>query len=78
MNAATAVLMATWVRTIMLNNELDISVVGSSPYLAHVECSFESKGQESSGWPCLFRPIPHMCTFDSREVSKKAKCAANL
>lgn len=34
-----------------------------------IECSTRAAGRDVHGWDCIFRPMPHICTFRTLEVS---------
>lgn len=47
----------------------DLAVLVDSTQLSELKCSRESEGLASHGWSCLFRMMPHLCMFETREVS---------
>lgn len=66
--AVVAVLMESWAAGIVQGrNDLAI-VLANDRVLGSVQCRSQSDGIASVGWPCLFRPMPHVCVFESEEV----------
>lgn len=53
----------------ILRGHIDLAVVlEESHVLSSVECLSQSDGIASVGWPCIFRPMPHVCFFGVEEV----------
>lgn len=38
-------------------------------YFDHIECPTRAVGRDFRGWDCVFRPMPHICTFRDLDVS---------
>lgn len=60
-----------WVYALAVERWSDLSVVIAPNQLEHIECSEESRGEASTGWDCLFSPMPNLCTFHDAEVMKR-------
>lgn len=67
-NLCRAVLLLAWAHAIVREPHSDLAIVAEHRHFKRVECGEESNGLASSGWSCLFGPIPHMCKFNSTEV----------
>ena len=62
-------LINAWVYAIVVKGWNDLAVLVDSTQLSEMECSQESGGLASHGWSCLFSSMPHLCIFDTPEVS---------
>lgn len=68
---ALTVLSEAWAAGIV-RGHIDLAVVlEDTRVLSSVECLSQSDGIASVGWPCIFRPMPHVCVFDVEEVRKR-------
>ena len=47
---------------------VDVAVISPPGQLDSLECTGEN-GVALAGFACLFRPMPHVCTFNSLTVS---------
>lgn len=63
-----AVLSESWVAGVLQGDSDRAVVLGADHALGSVRCPSQSDGVASVGWSCLFRPMPHVCVFDSEEV----------
>ena len=63
-------LINAWVYVIVVEGWSDLAVLMDSTQLPQLECSQESEGVVSHGWSCLFSTMPHLCTFDTPDVSR--------
>lgn len=57
-----------WVYALAVEHWIDIAVIIADDQMRYVECDTQSLGQASTGWGCLFLPMPHLCTFPTDEV----------
>lgn len=57
-----------WVHAIAVERWSDIALVLNPIYFSGVECSLQSEGKALTGWECLFHEMPHLCTFESKQV----------
>lgn len=59
-------MMLAWVRGLLLGRE-DLALVAGA--FGRVSCLMESNGVDAiGGFSCLFEAMPHLCTFETREV----------
>ena len=64
-------LLNAWVYAIAVEEWTDMAVVIDDRQMAYVECGDKDPNNATTkGWDCLFRPMPHVCTFGSIEVNK--------
>ena len=54
-----------------------MAVVIDDRQMAYVECGDKDPNNATTkGWDCLFRPMPHLCTFDTDVVRDLAQRSA--
>lgn len=58
-------LLNAWVYALAVEEWTDMAVVIDGHQMTHVECGDKSPANTTSGWRCLFQPMPHLCTFDT-------------
>lgn len=59
-----------WVYYLSVNEWSEISLISDDSQFLSLNCFNESGGLVShGGWGCLFNSVPHMCVFDTAEVS---------
>lgn len=55
-----------------------MAVVIDDRQMAYVECGDKDPDNATTkGWDCLFRPMPHLCTFDTdvvRDLAQMVGC----
>ncbi|CAN0487292.1 unnamed protein product, partial [Ectocarpus sp. 8 AP-2014] len=56
-----------WVYALSVEKWSDMTVVVDENQMKQVDCGEESGGEAQTGWGCLFKPMPHLCTFPSAE-----------
>lgn len=57
-----------WVYALAVEKWNDLAVVIEAHQMSNVDCREESLGVASTGWDCLFLPMPHLCTFPTETV----------
>lgn len=57
-----------WVYALAVEKWSDMAIVIDERQLGRVECIDESLRIASTGWQCLFLPMPHLCTFPNETV----------
>ena len=68
-------LLSYWVYELVVEGWSDLAVkVDNTQLPLLLECSQESRKLASHGWSCPFRSMPHVCTFNSTEVSLERYC----
>ena len=58
-----------WVYALAVEGWSDLALIIGDNQLRELECSSESNGLVSHGWSCLFSSMPHLCVFNTPEVS---------
>lgn len=58
-----------WVYALAVEGWSDLALLSDPSEFGAVECHGESGGEADRGWRCLFSEMPHLCQFDSSEVS---------
>lgn len=69
-------LLNAWVWTLSVKQWEDVALVNDPSLMDQLDCTKYSNGQVSSGWNCLFSPMPHLCEFNSTEVSARVILSA--
>ena len=59
----------SWVYYLAVEDWNDISLICDDNQFQSMNCFHASGGLVSHGWGCLFSSMPHMCVFDTAEVS---------
>ncbi|CAB1104168.1 GT23 [Ectocarpus sp. CCAP 1310/34] len=62
-----------WVYALSVEKWSDMTVVVDENQMKQVDCEEESGGEAQAGWDCLFKPMPHLCTFPSAEEHMVSK-----
>lgn len=62
-----------WVYALAVEKWDDLAVMIDAQQLGHVRCRKESARVASTGWECLFLPMPHLCTFPTETVRYAAQ-----
>lgn len=68
-------LMNAFVYGLAVKRWTDVAVITPAGQLDFVKCTAEN-GAALSGFDCLFKPMPHVCTFSSKEVRKTSAVGA--
>lgn len=65
-------LINAWVYAIAVEDWTDMAVIIDEHQMGRVECGDRShRGEATTGWACMFLPMPHVCTFDTMEVRRR-------
>ncbi|CBJ33653.1 Alpha-(1,6)-fucosyltransferase, family GT23 [Ectocarpus siliculosus] len=67
-----------WVYALSVEKWSDMTVVVGENQMKWVDCGEESGGEAQTGWDCIFKPMPHLCTFPSAESWKEYMVSKDL
>ena len=62
-----------WVYYLAVQEWSDLSLISEDSQFQSLNCFNESGGLVSHGWGCLFSSMPHVCVFDTAEVSSGSR-----
>lgn len=69
-------LLNAWVYAIVVDGERDMALIHNRNDGLQFGCSTEEDGQvEETWWSCIFRSMPHLCVFESVEVTQVVNMA---
>ncbi|CAN0312629.1 unnamed protein product [Ectocarpus sp. 12 AP-2014] len=67
-----------WVYALSVEKWSDMTVVVDENQMKQVDCGEESGGEAQAGWDCIFKPMPHLCTFPLAESWKEYMVSKDL